>query len=505
MDLFDYVVVGGGSAGSVIASRLSEQPDARVLLLEAGPADGPPMMSVPGAWPLLVGSEVDWRFTTTPQTGLEGRPVLYPRGRVLGGSSAINAMVFLRGHRAAIDAWESAAATGWGFDDLLPYYRRAEQTRGLDAAYHGTEGPMRPTVSPTVNAVTRAAFEAFQESGYPVSADLNAAQAEGVAFTPLTVVDGVRQSAADAYLRPVLDRPNLTVRTDAVVHALTFSGTRCTGVRYVHDGTTHTVEAAREVVLCAGAVSSPHLLMLSGVGPADALRAHGIDVVADLPAVGANLSDHPLGAVVYSAGPDRWESLNTHNDVIAALRSDPALAAPDLHIFLLDIIVPVPGVQLPEAGYTMAFAALSPHSRGSVTLVSNDPGTPPAIDPAFLSDERDVQVMLAGLAMAREIGAAKALAPWRGDEVLPGSAMSTTEQLRFYLKASVQTYFHPVGTCRLGTGPSAVTDLRLRVRGVENLRVVDASVLPSLPGANPNATILAVAERGAALIAEDHA
>jgi choline dehydrogenase len=504
MNSFDFVVIGGGSSGSVIASRLSEKPDVRVLLLEAGPAEGPTMMSVPAAWPALIGSEVDWGFATTPQPGLGDRPIPYPRGRVLGGSSAINAMTHLRGHRSAIDAWQAAGADGWGFDDLLPYYRRSEHTEGLDPAYRGSGGLMRPKASPTVHAASRAAYEAFQEAGHSVTADLNGAWAEGVARNELAVVDGVRQSAADAYIRPVMDRPNLTVCTGAVVHALTFSGTRCTGARYVHDDATHTVDAAGEVVLCGGSVGSPHLLMLSGVGPADVLRAHGIGVVADLPGVGANLADHPLGGLVYSAGQETWEPLNNHTDFLAALRSDPDLNAPDLHVLFLDTPYPLPGRQGPDTGYTMLFAALNPHSRGSVTLVSSDPDAPPAIDPGLLSDERDVPVLLSGLSMAREIGGAKALAPWRGEEVLPGPGVTTPEQLRSYLRETVGTYFHPVGTCRMGTGFSAVTDSRLRVHGVENLRVVDASIMPSLPGANTNATVLAIAERGAEMIAKDH-
>jgi choline dehydrogenase len=494
---FDFVIVGAGTAGSVLAARLTEQPDVRVLLLEAGPAHGPERMSVPGAWPTLIGSEVDWRYATVPQPGLGGAAIPYPRGRVLGGSSAMNAMFHLRGDRSAIDSWAAEGAAGWSYDDLLPYFRRSELTRGLDPRYRGVDGPMRPErVAPVIPAA-RAALRALEGLGYPVSADLNGAQAEGAAWNEVTIADGVRQSAADAYLRPVLDRPNLTVFTGALVIRLVITGGRCSGVEYTHGGIVQRAEADSEVVLCAGAIGSPHLLMLSGVGPADGLRAHDVEPLVDLPGVGANLADHPLGLVVYAApGPLPGTASGTA-DVVAAVRTDPALMAPNLHIFFGGIPLAPPGM-LGQSGFTIGFALLTPRSRGAVTLASADPGTAPRIDPGLLSDYRDVTDMLAGLRLARAVGTSTALAPWRTDEVFPGAAVQTGDQLR--RSGSVGTYFHPVGTCKLGTGPDAVVDLQLRVRGVDGVRVVDASVMPSLPAANTNATVLAIAERAAAII-----
>jgi choline dehydrogenase len=498
MTSYDFVLVGGGTAGSVLAARLTEKPDVRVLLLEAGPADGPERMSVPGAWPTLGGSEVDWGYSTVPQPGLGGAVIPYPRGRVLGGSSAINALFHLRGHRSAIDAWEAAGASGWGYDDLLPYFRRSEHTEGLDPHYRGLEGPMRPERVAPVKPASRSALEAFRELGYPDSPDLNGADAEGATWNEVTIADGVRQSAADAYLWPALERPNLTVTTDALVHKLVMSDSRCTGVEYTHGGEVLRAETNGDVVLCAGAIGSPQLLMLSGVGPADALRVHGLEPVVDLGGVGANLSDHPLAFVVYSAARPLPQAGSGTADVVAAVRTDPALSAPNLHVIFDDIPLAPPDMQ-GQSGFTIGFALLAPRSRGSVTLVSADPASAPAIDPGYLNDEQDVSDMLAGLRVARAVGGSRAMAPWRMDEVFPGAAVQDAEQLR--RSGSIGTYFHPVGTCRMGTDAASVVDLRLRVHGVDGLRIADASVMPSLPAGNTNATVLAIAERAAAIIA----
>jgi choline dehydrogenase len=361
---------------------------------------------------------------------------------------------------------------------------------------------MKPVFPATVHPVARAFFAAVQECGYPVSDDLNGADAEGVAWYELTVADGARQSAADAYLRPFLDRPNLTVVTGALARALVMSGRQCTGVQYERGGQLRTAEAAAEVVLCAGAVGSPHLLMLSGIGPADALRAHGIQPVAHLPGVGANLSDHPLGFVIYSAAqpmPQGAQASN-HGDTLAAVRTHPELAAPDLHILFADAPLNPrdPSAPREQNGFTIWYALLAPHSRGSVTLASANPRTAPAIDPGLMADERDATGMLAGLRVAREVAGSKAMQPWRKEEVLPGARIGDPGRLR--RSGTLGAYFHPVGTCKIGTDASAVTDLQLRVRGIDQLRVVDASVMPSLPGANTNATVLAIAERAADII-----
>ncbi|WP_330175969.1 GMC family oxidoreductase N-terminal domain-containing protein [Streptomyces sp. NBC_01498] len=489
---FDFVVVGAGTAGSVLAGRLSQDPAVRVLLIEAGQAEGPAAMSVPGAWLSLWGSEVDWGFRTVAQAGLDNREVVYPRGKVLGGSSAINAMMHVRGHPAALDAW---GVPGWGSADLLPYYRRSERTRGLDPAYRGTSGPVRPGPVDVPHPASRAAFDAFRDLGFPVSHDINGADPEGITWTELTAPGGVRQSAADAYLTPAAGRPNLTVATGAPVVGLTFSGDRCTGVRHIRGGVVSEARATREVVLSAGAVGSPHLLQLSGVGPADLLREHGIEVVRDLPGVGADLSDHPVGVVTYAA--DMTPGDSNHIDVFAAVRSSENIPRPDLHLLFIDVPLAPPGL---DSGYTMGVGLLSPYSRGSVTLLSADPDAAPAIDPGFLTDQRDADRMIAGLRLARRAGGAKALQSWRDHEVLPGPALESDEELHAFLREAVISYCHTGGTCRMGTDAGAVTDEYLRVKGIEGLRVVDASVMPTLPEANPNATVLAIAEKAADLM-----
>jgi len=365
-----------------------------VLLLEAGPADGPAAMSVPAAWLTLIGSEVDWGYATVPQAGLGGRAIVYPQGKVLGGSSSINAMAFVRGYRSALDAWEAAG--------------------GMTTCCRTTGA------ASTLRAATRTT------AGWAGRCDRSPPQQR------------IRRQMPSS--------------------------------------------------------------RLSGIGPAGALRAHGIPVAANLLGVGQNLSDHQLGGVVYSAGKPMPDGINNHGDALAALRTDPALPAPDVHILFADVPIIPPGMHGPQNGYTIRFALLNPRSRRSVRLASSDPGTAPLIDPGFLTDERDVTATLAGLRLAREIGAAQAMAEWRKEEALPGAAASTAARQHDSLRRSVGTYYHAAGTCKMGTDTAAVTDPQLRVHGIDGLRVADASVMPSLPAANTNATVLAIAERAADLI-----
>ena len=488
---YDYIIVGAGTAGCVLADRLTENTGIRVLLVEAGGGERTRAMIVPDAWPELLGSDADWADVTTGQA--EAGPGIYPRGRALGGSGAINAMAHTRGHRAIYDGW---GVPGWGFADLLPYFRRSETAVGRDparsAALRGTSGPVRVAPVPEADRhpVARAFAEALVQAGCPATDDLSGERQEGVAWADLAIAGGQRVSPADAYLRPVLDRPNLTVRTGCLVTRLEVRHGRCTGVSYLRDGA-HT---SGEVIVCAGAIGTPQLLMLSGLGPAGHLRALGIEQVADLPAVGSNLQDHPVAMACYASPEPLPRSRYNHGEVYAALRSPLAGACPDIQLFPVLLPVVPAGRTAPDAGFALLAAVTAPDSRGTVRLASPDPQAAPLIDPGFLRDGRDLDRLAAGLALIREVTAFPEVATF--PEVWPGAGAG----MRDYIRHTVGSYYHPAGSCRIGADPAGAVDPDLRVHGINGLRIADASVLPVIPNAPLNATVLAVAEQAAELI-----
>jgi choline dehydrogenase len=498
METFDYVIVGAGTAGCIVATRLSEDPAVSVLLLEAGGDERRSDIETPERWLDLMGTDVDWAYETVVQVAT-GRPVPTPRGKALGGSGSTNGMTYLRGDRRDFDGWAALGATGWDYAAVLPYFRRAEDVPGGDPRYRGRGGPLHPGRESDAGWLGARWCEGARRLGYPPVDDFNAAEMSGVGATDSLIVDGRRESTATAYLRPAMDRPNLTVRTHALALRLLFGAARCRGVEYLREGRPARAAAAAEVVLCAGAIGTPHLLMLSGLGPARDLSAAGVPTLVDAPAVGRDLHDHTLLAGIrYRAG--RPLSASERGGATLLANADGADHGPDLHLGAMDFDYHFAWQPPVLDGFTMVVGGMRPRSRGTVRLTSSDPDVPPLIDPRYLSEREDVDQLITGIEIVDRIVATGVFDELGGESDTVAILRRDRRGVEQVVRDSLGTYMHPVGTCRMGADADAVVDPELRVNGVSGLRVADASVMPVIVSCNTNAACVMIGEKAADLI-----
>lgn len=530
MTEYDYIIVGAGSAGCLLANRLSGDTRHRVLLLEAGGSDRHPYIHIPAAFYKLFRSRADWNLDSEPQANLEGRTIYQPRGKVLGGSSSINAMIYIRGHQADYDHWAALGNAGWSYREVLPYFRKSERNLRLHNDYHGNEGELVVSDHLERHPLSEALLRAAQQAGYARNDDFNGARQEGFGFYQLTIDGGRRCSAATAFLHPVADRHNLRVLTGSQALRLLWEEGRVRGVEYERGGRRERARAGRQVVLSAGAFGSPHLLLLSGIGPAEQLRENGIEVVRDLPGVGRNLQDHLLGGIAVTCARavtmDRVDRFPHNLRFLARylagrkgpltsniaecggfVRTRPELEAPDLQFHFAPAYYLRHGFDNPKrgGGYSLGPTLIAPHSRGHLRLQSADPRVPPLIDPGYFSDERDLETMVRGYYITRDILGQPALDAFRGNYYLPERELQNDDEVKDFMRRMVETLYHPVGTCRMGDDQQAVVDQRLRVRGVPGLRIVDASIMPTIVRGNTNGPVIMIAEKAAAMMLEEAA
>ena len=530
-DSYDYIIIGAGSAGCVLANRLSESPRNKVLLLEAGGRDWNPWIHIPvGYFKTMYHKDLSWGYETEPDPGINGRKIIWPRGRVLGGSSSINGTVYVRGQAEDYDHWRQLGNTGWSFDDVLPYFKLSEDYEQGGDGFRSTGGLLGVQDIFDRRPACEAYLAACREAGFEDNPDYNGAFQEGIGYFQTTTRNGRRSSTAVAFLNPAKKRPNLRVVTHALATKVVVEEGRAVAVSYCQDGEERESRAEREVVLSGGSINSPQLLQLSGIGDADHLRGLGIPVVHDLPDVGQNLQDHYQTRVVYEL--EGLESLNSDvrnpikrilmgaqyaltrrgpltisaAQVFLFARTRPEVATPDMQLLFMPLSTDKPGTDLhPYPGVTVAISPCRPESRGQVVIRSSDPREYPSIHPNYLCEEVDRETMVAGLKLSREVAGQSAFARYVKREVMPGPDFACDEELLDYAKATGSTIFHPTGTCRMGIDERAVVDSRLRVRGVRGLRVADCSVMPTIVSGNTNAAAIMIGEKASAMILEDAA